>query len=393
MATLTVTNTYIAGTLAKASEVNQNFTDILNWAAGNIENDNLGTMSGTISFNIVTGVKALDITNAGNEGTIEIAQNAALNPNKSSFKLAHAAADTAGDAGVFLEFASASSTIPVMRIDNAGTGASLQFRDGTSEKMSIKMAAGEIQYDATTGNEHSFRVNAVEEFAISGSGVAFGSAIATVDINTLNIESGGPQITKSGSSMLLNSALLLGDASGPSLEKDGSNELLVKNAIQLEDTDGPVISKRSNGVLGVEKIGFETGTTAKAMLNTGAGERTVYVQNHSATTNLPIVVSAQPSSEGLVIVRGQIDSTGTKLSGEGFTSSKLATGSYEIIYSPASVFLEAAVVTATAISTSTPYICVIDAQSSAKFEVKIRNTSGAATDVDFYFIAIAQRGT
>lgn len=82
MATLTVTNQYISGTLAKASEVNQNFTDVINLINGNIQNDNLGTMSGEVTWNITTSLKAIEITNAGGETSIEVTQSAAPDPNK-----------------------------------------------------------------------------------------------------------------------------------------------------------------------------------------------------------------------------------------------------------------------------------------------------------------------
>lgn len=120
MATLSLTNTFIAGTLAKASEVNQNFTDLVNWSSGNIQNDNLGTMNGTISWTIATGVKAISIANSGNEGSIGITQSVGLNPNKATIRIIDNAAQTAGDAEIYVSMSSLSSTIPILKLDYAG---------------------------------------------------------------------------------------------------------------------------------------------------------------------------------------------------------------------------------------------------------------------------------
>lgn len=120
MATLSVTNTFISGTLAKSSEVNQNFIDLINWSSGQIQNDNFGTMTGQITWAITTGVKAISITNSGNEGSVLITQSASLNPNKSSFRLIDNAAQTLGDADMYLNMASLSSTVPIFQADYAG---------------------------------------------------------------------------------------------------------------------------------------------------------------------------------------------------------------------------------------------------------------------------------
>lgn len=121
MAVLSVTNTYIAGTLAKASEVNQNFTDIINWASGQIQNDNLGTMSGVITWSIATGVKAINISNSGNDGSILVTQNVALNPSRSSIRVNNTAAQTAGDPDVYITMTSASSTVAAFQVDYASS--------------------------------------------------------------------------------------------------------------------------------------------------------------------------------------------------------------------------------------------------------------------------------
>lgn len=121
MATLSLTNTFIAGTLAKASEVNQNFTDLVNWSSGNIQNDNIGILNGAITWSVTTGVKAISIANSGNEGSIGITQSVALNPNKSTLRIIDNATQVSGDAEIYVSMTSISSTIPILKLDYAGS--------------------------------------------------------------------------------------------------------------------------------------------------------------------------------------------------------------------------------------------------------------------------------
>lgn len=160
MATLSLTNTFIAGTLAKASEVNQNNTDIINWSSGNIQNDNLGTMSGAISWSITTGVKAISIANSGNDGSVSITQSASLNPNKSDFRLENTAAQTAGNASMYLLMTSSSSTIPLFQADYAGSQVfsikkdriELPSRTLAQESLISGPSQGSLLYNSTTTN-------------------------------------------------------------------------------------------------------------------------------------------------------------------------------------------------------------------------------------------------
>ena len=59
MTTLSVTNTFTSGTLARASEVNQNFTDIINWSSGSIDSTNI-TAGGVTTASLANG----SVTNA-----------------------------------------------------------------------------------------------------------------------------------------------------------------------------------------------------------------------------------------------------------------------------------------------------------------------------------------
>lgn len=62
---------------------------------------------------------------------------------------------------------------------------------------------------------------------------------------------------------------------------------------------------------------------------------TVSVEGAFGATRYAIMVSANPSTEGLKVIRGLVTgSTGAAVSGEGFSCSRIGTGSYTITFSP-----------------------------------------------------------
>jgi microcystin-dependent protein len=124
MSTLAVTNTFVAGTIITASGHNQNFSDIIAWANGNIGSDNLDTLTDTVTWNVTTNVLGLDITNVGTEGSIKIIHNATLASGKSVISMTSSSAQTVGLALVNFAASSASNGIPVLRISDAGAGGS-----------------------------------------------------------------------------------------------------------------------------------------------------------------------------------------------------------------------------------------------------------------------------
>ena len=142
MATVTITHDFLAGTLAKASEVNQNFTDILNGVNGNLDQGNFTTMFNTIDWSIPGGDLAIKVSNSGNAGSIELTQNEPLGQDKSGIQMIHTAAEQAlGAAGLSIDFTSVDSTVPLLRLKNNGSGRFLSMQDGSGvDKASINNA-------------------------------------------------------------------------------------------------------------------------------------------------------------------------------------------------------------------------------------------------------------
>lgn len=82
MAILAVTNTFVSGATITASGHNQNFSDVVSWANGNVGEDNLDTMAGTVSWSVSTNVLGISMTNGGTEGSLSITNNANLAAGK-----------------------------------------------------------------------------------------------------------------------------------------------------------------------------------------------------------------------------------------------------------------------------------------------------------------------
>ncbi len=111
----------------------------------------------------------------------------------------------------------------------------------------------------------------------------------------------------------------------------------------------------------------------------GSGS-TLNVGTNQSSVSYPIVVSATPSTEGLLIIRGQANGSCVKSAGEGFTTSVPVAGTCRLTWSNA--FNSAPIVVATPIATScTPYVST---QTTAQSDVI--QTCG------FNFIAIGERG-
>jgi len=112
---------------------------------------------------------------------------------------------------------------------------------------------------------------------------------------------------------------------------------------------------------------------------------------NSGTSNHPIVVSANPASSGLMVVRGVVAGNGTIISGEGFTVNNFSTGQYAITFS--TNFLDEPAVAATGLGGGSPTASLTaQAYSLAISGVTVAMyVSGTLTNFSFSFIAIGQR--
>lgn len=162
MASLSITNTFVSGNVITAAGHNQNWTDVITWANGNIGADNFDTMTETVVWNLSTNALGIQSTNTGTEGSASFAHNGTLASTKSALKVTSNAAQSAGTAIVEITTSSASSNIPALKITDAGT-ASPAFQVVSTTKPShpfpsmtttqrnalTSMAAGDMIYNST----------------------------------------------------------------------------------------------------------------------------------------------------------------------------------------------------------------------------------------------------
>lgn len=121
MATLTIPNSFVAGTPALASEVNANFTAIENWSLGQIGPDNFSSgWAQNISFILPTG-NAIVIQNNGNDESIKITQGALLGASKASILITDNQTQTAAGAAELKMVLASGATIPALHITHGAT--------------------------------------------------------------------------------------------------------------------------------------------------------------------------------------------------------------------------------------------------------------------------------
>lgn len=200
MATFSVTHTYVAGTLAKASEVNTNFgnvTTFLNAGGGGVNNagiqqDNMGLLTGPLIWNLSTNTKAIDITSASNIVGIRLLQNAVLSSSNSALGVRSDANQTTGDALVHFLQTNSSSTIPTLRVDQSGPGTNIDLHDDAGLFFRTGKASGGngsgVHFNVpTSGMVYEFRVAGTEILQLSSTGIDTANIIKTVNITNANV--------------------------------------------------------------------------------------------------------------------------------------------------------------------------------------------------------------
>lgn len=128
-----------------------------------------------------------------------------------------------------------------------------------------------------------------------------------------------------GTTLTVGTSVQIGN--GPILTNGGSS-IIVGGNIAFTSGSGPTIGQvTKNSIL-------ELGLDHPLYINyTGTGialydysPNTLGVGFPATTSNRPVVVSAQPSTNGLMIVRGIVDGSGTITAGEGFTVTSYTSG-------------------------------------------------------------------
>lgn len=149
----------------------------------------------------------------------------------------------------------------------------------------------------------------------------------------------------------------------------------------------------TNDVNGVDVLTLNDvvfGTAGPYLEALSGSDKTINILDGSSNQDRPIVVSAKPSVEGLMIVRGRVfGTTGNVAKGEGFSSVRNSAGNYTITFTDAFANNN---VTATATFSGVLFRDVqTDNEGSASFNV-YTSVAGVLTDGDFNFQALGPRG-
>jgi hypothetical protein len=113
-----------------------------------------------------------------------------------------------------------------------------------------------------------------------------------------------------------------------------------------------------------------------------------YLNKSDGSQNYPLVVSADPASHGLMIIRGTVSDGGGVGLGEGFSSVKADAGTYTI--TPTTAFVAAPIIVATPEANN--ITCRTTNVAAGSFQVITMSTDGLGNvDAAFNFIAIGIR--
>ena len=306
MAVLNVTHTMLAGDYARASDVNRNFQDIVDWAAGGIDVNNLGTLTGTLSWVIGPGAdRAIEILNGTSDGDILVTQTAPLSTNECLVKLQLTAATTeAGSpnaAGICMDFSNVGTTIPMIRLENSGSGAYVRFLDGASiERMSIRSdGTFATQLKTTDAGITDFK-----DVTVDGGPVLSNNAgVLELDSNlkvtstitaTTKLVAGTAEITGSGTTIVVGANLTVPGTisvnAGPTLSNSGAR-LNVNNGVRAD---------------------YVTFTNSTSRI-TSTADRFVSITNDGGTNGRPVAVGMANTGKP-VIMGGRVTGAGAILS-------------------------------------------------------------------------------
>jgi hypothetical protein len=150
MANLTIPHSFTSNTSILSAQVNANFAAVASKINGNILQDSFGTFTGAVSWSISSNVLAQSVSSSSTEGVVSISATGVLGSGKSGIKLTSAAAQTTGDAGLYVYFSSASSSIPAALFQTGGTGRVLKVVSTTAPSIPAPSMTT-TQRDAITG--------------------------------------------------------------------------------------------------------------------------------------------------------------------------------------------------------------------------------------------------
>lgn len=506
MSLVILPTTLTGGTTAKASDVMGDLQALATVVNGQLDQTNFQTLYGALSWAITSNSNALSINDAGNIETISITKTAGVVAGHSVVLISVTGAQTLGNAGLEVDFTSASSTISVLRTTNSGTGHSIDVSASgvlASGKrlVSIVSTAAQTAGDAglyvslsnagstipsallsnagsgatisasNTGTGNTFTgtnsgtgvvISATQSNSSATNGVASFSNAGTSDgvviTDTGTPSAGGaalkivsttkgflpPSMTTTQRNAIpspvegtyvYNNALHRPEVyDGLAWAGTGSRIAVkaVTTAYTVATSDDLVLANATSAGFNVTMPAVSSSVAGKVFTvqKTDSSSNTVnvkdsignvlvamsaqynfadlvtdgtnwYIIRQSITSNynLPgkavqessknLVVSNTNATNSLAMVRGRIDQSANILTGEGFSASHVGTGHYSVSFSTNFGDVPACLVTVE--TGGSNLVAITQSVATSGFNIFIDNGTGGLVDSGFDFIAIGQR--
>jgi len=145
-----------------------------------------------------------------------------------------------------------------------------------------------------------------------------------------------------------------------------------------------------------DNASFRLGLGPTSVFLARKSSNSIYITNNALSQSLPIVTSADPSTNGLKIVRGSFQtvpsgaSCGTQRTGEGFTCARSGIGVYDITFTNAFTDNPACSCVSWG-SGAAQYVCALNNDTTATAQIHTLQGGGILADSPISFICIGQR--
>lgn len=326
--------TFVAGTKAKASEVNTNFGESA-IAFTQIDDTNFSTFGGVVSWVIADSSQAIDIINSSTTASesLKIAYSGKLGANKSGLILNFTGVENTGNAGLDIDFSNAGTTIPALRLNNAG-GILLEGGDSTDIGLRItdSGSGNDLTFDAINSRNFVLAVEGVSSLSFVTNGIKIGDSTGpeltqNAALKELIITDSfrlfdelGPKFTRSEDGVaILEDKLGFGGSSQPFISQAASNRLLIQTQLVIGDSSGPILLK--NGINRLQIDDSIILTSNGPILTSQDSGKGLGIEG---TTGSPRTAVVSATTDAMKTIRGIVTLTSlatATIEGEGFADS------------------------------------------------------------------------
>lgn len=277
------------------------------------------------------------------------------------------------------------------------SGVDLYYNDSNGNKIQLTKAGAP---NAGTGN-----ISNLPSSPIGGAGIAWVNATQTfefdkddggpganIDVGTIILRYPGSYPTPVGNAINIQAPTSLSTAYAITLP---ANVPVSSGAMLTEDTGGQISYTFADNVT-LQNIGGSLsikGSITGAMISPSTIDGTNIANNINLpgssvkANSLNVVVSRTNATDNLAIIRGICNSSGTKIGGEGFTSSSLGAGQYQINFTTGFIDVPTTVVTPRG---GVGFYATYIPNGNGSVFINTFNAAGTQTSIEFNFVVIGQ---